>query len=166
MATIRGNWDEALRATEHRIALDPKSPHAHVTRGYLLWWMANPEPALLSLQTALCLDPKNPSDAVVVLFGWVEFMRGNYGSAIHWASKAQAANPQWFARDLTLALSYAMQGESERARAAVAAVLRASPEDNIRENLIVNSQEHLHPAFADFYERSMVPALRMVGFPE
>ena len=123
---------------------------------------------MVLLQQALALDPKNPRDLLLKNLSWVEYMLGDYDSAIDWALKFRQKNPTFLAGDTTLATAYALKGERERAKAAVEQALKANPKLTISSVVrsLKDPADRTHPAFRTWALETDVPAMRLAGFPE
>ena len=168
MAQLRGDFDGTLRAYQSRLKLEPKSQEAHVELANAYYHQVEPKRAHELLTRALALDPKYPLDSVVANLSWVEFMLGNYDAAIVWGLKAQAANPTWYARYMTLATAYAMKGDREKAAAAAAAAFKANPHNTISATtyMLDFPLVPVHPAYRTWALQHLVPAMKLAGFPE
>lgn len=170
IATMKGDFDGSLRAFERALALAPKEPAAYMGLANLLYWRAEPQRALVLLKQALALDPKSPRDVLLLNLSWVEFMLGDYDSAIAWALRFRELNPTFRPSDTntTLAVAYAMKGERERARAAMEASLKANPKNTISAyvSMMEDPANRFPPAYRTWALQTYVPALRLAGFPE
>lgn len=87
LTSMKGDVDGSMRALEKSLALSPKEPVVYVNLANSLYYRAQPQRALVLLQQALALDPKNPRDGLMINMSWVEFMLGDYDAAIAWARK-------------------------------------------------------------------------------
>jgi tetratricopeptide (TPR) repeat protein len=168
VAQLRGDFDATLRAYQSRLTLEPKSQEAHVELANAYYHQVEPKRAQELLSRALALDPKYPLDSVVANLSWVEFMLGNYGAAIEWGLKAQAANPTWYARYSTLATAYAMKGDHDRAAAAAAAAFKANSRNTISGTVMMLDFPLIpvHPAYRTWALQQLIPAMKLAGFPE
>jgi tetratricopeptide (TPR) repeat protein len=120
------------------------------------------------LKQAQALDPKNQRDLLLVNMAWVQFMLGDYDSAITYAHRFQEINPTYMPGDPTAAAAYASKGDREHANAAMEAALKADPTMSISASIrvIEDPASHIHPAYKSWFLQSYVPALRLAGFPE
>jgi len=119
------------------------------------------------LQQALALDPKSPSDVLLINLSWVEFMLGNYDRAIAWSLKFRESNPTFNPGDTTLAVAYAMKGDRERARAAMEVALKGDPANTISASIKYSDESnYADPAHRTWFLQTYVPAMRLAGFPE
>ena len=164
IAAKRGDWDEALRAAETRVALEPKSPGALNSLGVIHYWRVEPKAALELLQKAVDLDPRIVSDALLVNLAKVELMLGNYDAAIAWQLKAQGSDTALTRVDPTLPVAYALKGDSVKAKAAANAMLRAAPDFSVSSE--TKSLKDRPAAYQAYHERVIVPAMRSAGLPE
>ena len=168
IASMKGDFDASLQAHERALALAPKEPLVYINLANALYWRAEPQRAMVLLQQALALDPKNPRDLLLKNLSWVEYMLGDYDSAIDWALKFRQKNPTFLAGDTTLATAYALKGERERAKAAVEQALKANPKLTISNVVrsLKDPADNTHPAFRTWALETDVPAMRLAGFPE
>lgn len=168
LARHRGDGDAALQALERLVVLVPKTPATHINLAQELVFHAEPQRAQELLLKAQSLDPKRLSDGLAIVRTQVEFMLGHYDAAIEWGLKARAISPSFSPGDPTLALAYALKGDTVRAKAEREASLKIDPSSTISQTLhfFEDPANHHHPAYVRWVRETVVPAMRLAGFPE
>ena len=156
---LKRQHDEAIKAGERAIELNPNGAEAHVTLGFILIFSDKIESAIKLLERALRLNPI-PQPYYYTNLAMAYRYNGQYEKAIEVAKKALSGNPDQLTPYLTLAASYSSLNRTEEARKAVEEILR------------------IHPGFSLEYHANMLPyknqeeldkyinALRKAGLPE
>ena len=123
----RKKIDRAIAEMETWIELDPSEADAYLALAQALNAAGRAEAALTALDTSM---RHNPNFGFLTLFnlGLSHFMLGHYADAIQALESSTVRNPEFAPAMLLLAASYAEAGEAKKAREALAAVERRSPE--------------------------------------
>ena len=123
-----GQWEAALEASAKAIRLDPYSSGRLSHRAWMLMIAGGrPAEALALIEQAIAMDP--PGDFVEVRNACeVHLLLGQYEQAIARCEKAKGLSDfeDWWV-DLFLAAAYAHHGDTTKAAAAKAEVLRLVP---------------------------------------
>jgi tetratricopeptide (TPR) repeat protein len=124
---MQGKHDEAITAAKRQMELCPGGAEGYQNLGIALDFACRSREAIPMLEKALVLDPF-PSGGLfrnlASAYRWVE----QYEDAIDAGKKALQINTNDYFAYFLIARSYARLGRKEEARAAVADVLRISPE--------------------------------------
>jgi tetratricopeptide (TPR) repeat protein len=148
--------EEALRAADAALAINPNSAYAHATRATAESYLRRFEQAKSDLQQAKRLSPRDPR------FGqWHNLMAdaelglGHFDAAIDESSKAIDAGYRVFYSYLNLAAAHALKGDIDEAKTAFAEARRLNPTLSVK--WLSEHKPILQPAFE---------ALRKAGLPE
>ena len=152
------------RASESRLALEPKNPSSCNNLAIALIYGGEPERAIELLTQAINLDPKHPAEVVLLNMGRAYFMLGDNDTAIGWYLKSLETNPAYPTTYAYLAMAYALKGEEAKARAAVADLRRVNPEFKYAE--LRKPQSTSPVAYKEYFEKKYLPAARKAGLPE
>jgi tetratricopeptide (TPR) repeat protein len=98
--------------------------------------------------------------------GLAHLVLGDIDTAITWSLKASQVNPNNPGVWVRLAVAYAMKGESEKAAAAVAEVLKLNPKFKLSDFGSFKPMSASPPAYKEWYEKKFLPACRKAGLPE
>lgn len=153
----------ARRAQETRLSLLPKEPSAYHNLAYTFLLEGEPRRAVELLTQAINLRPKHPHEYVLLVMGLAYLMLGDNDASIEWVLKSLEKNPSLNRAYALLAMAYANQGESSKARAAVAEARRLVP--NLKLSTF-DGQVASSAAYKAWYESEVVPAWRKAGLPE
>ena len=158
-----GRWDAALEASEKEGSLDPYSNWGVGHAWVLTNQAARPAEALALIEQVIAADPPGGFDE---LRGACEahLLLGQYEQAIVRCEKARGLGSDDWWVDLFLAAAYGHRGETEKAAAAKAEVLRLVPGYSIA-RLKANGYS-LNPAFIRLAEEHFYSGLRKAGLPE
>jgi adenylate cyclase len=114
----RGEHYLALEAFARAIDLDPNFALAHANEAGELTLIGRPSEAQPLVEKAIMLSPHDPSIGVFYWFiGQADFYAGRYDQAIPWLRKSVEARPNLFFNRLYLASAYALQDETDSAKA-------------------------------------------------
>ena len=148
--------NDALRAADAGLAIDPNSAPLLATRSISETYLRQFEQAKSDAQQAMRLSPRDPA-----LSQWHNFMAdaeiglGHFNSAIDESSKAIDGGYRVFYSYLNLAVAHAFKGEMDAAKAALTEARRLNPKLSIK--WLTERKPVLQPAF---------DGLRKAGLPE
>ena len=154
LVTSRPN--DALRAADAGLAIDPNSAPLHAWRSIAETYLGHFEQAKSDVQQAMRLSPRDPS-----LSQWHNFMAdaeiglGNFDTAIDESSRAIDGGYRVFYAYLNLAAAHAFKGEIDQAKTALAEARRINPKLSVK--WLIEHKPVLQPAF---------DGLRKAGLPE
>ncbi|MEE1611625.1 adenylate/guanylate cyclase domain-containing protein [Microvirga sp. CF3016] len=158
--TITREYQRAGSMLERALALDPNSAWAWNRSGWLHNYQHDPEVAILHFERSLRLSPFDPmAFNCDVGIGCAHFIAKRYDQAALWQEKGWRAKPSatWVHR--TLAPSYALAGDLERARESVGELVKHYPGISI--SAIIEAMAFSQETMARFAE-----GLRLAGLPE
>jgi adenylate cyclase len=159
----RGNSAEAIAPAERVIELVPSLEWGHVVRGVALAQEGRFLEATGAVRRALRLNPRAPSGLLMNVAA-VNFATGRREKAVGQFERVRTANPDSIDSRLILAAHYEREGRHDRAGAAVAEILRITPDFSVaRAREMVGAWEKAvgPEEFAAYME-----ALREAGLPE
>jgi adenylate cyclase len=148
--------NEALRAADAGLAVDPNSAPLHSSRSIAQTYLRQFEQAKSDVQQAMRLSPRDPA-----LSQWHNFMAdaelglGNFDAAINECNKAIDGGYRVFYSYLNLAAARAFKGDTDEAKAALAEARRIHPKLSVK--WLIEHKPVLQPAF---------DGLRKAGLPE
>ena len=154
LVSLRPN--DALRAANAGLAVDPNSAPLLATRSIAETYLRQFEQAKSDVQQAMRLSPRDPA-----LSQWHNFLAdaelglGNFNAAIEECNKAIDGGYRVFYAYLNLAAAHALKGDMDEARAALAEARSLNPKLSI--NWLIERKPVLQPAF---------DGLRKAGLPE
>jgi adenylate cyclase len=122
--------DQAIAEAERAIALDPNDAKGYATLAQVLEHAGRPQDAFGLVEKAIRLDPQQQADYAVTL-GEAYYLTGWYEEAIAAFKRALVRYPNLLAAHALLAASYSELDREEEARAAMAEVLRLSPQASL-----------------------------------
>jgi adenylate cyclase len=148
--------EEALRAADAALAINPNAPYAHTQRANVETYLRQFEQAKSDVQQAMRLSPRDPG-----LGAWHNFMAdaelglGHFDAAIDESNKAIDAGYRVFYSYLNLAAAHALKGDIDEAKTAFAEAHRLNPKLSVK--WLSEHKPILQPAFE---------VLRKAGLPE
>ena len=131
LVSLRPN--DALRAANAGLAVDPNSAPLLATRSIAETYLRQFEQAKSDVQQAMRLSPRDPA-----LSQWHNFLAdaeiglGNLNAAIEEANKAIDGGYRVFYAYLNLAAAHALKGDTDEGRAALAEARRLNPKLSIK----------------------------------
>jgi adenylate cyclase len=159
----RGNLSEATAAAERVIALTPNSEYGHAVRGLALARGGRFLEASGAMRRALRLNPRAPS-TLLGFVAFVNFAAGRTEKAVEQLERVRMANPDNINSRTVLAAYYGREGQTGKASAAVAEILRINPDFSVARarELYAGWEDAIGPQeFAAYRE-----ALGKAGLPE
>jgi len=147
---------EGLRAADAGLAVNPNDALLHAARGLAENYLGHFEQGKAEVEQAMRLSPRDPN-----LGAWHNFASeaelglGHFDAAIEEANKAIDAGYRVFLTYTQLTVAYALKGNLEEAKAALAEARRLNPK------LTVKSMRERYPDF-----QWMSEGLRKAGLPE
>jgi len=150
-------WDEALRAIDAGLAINPNSARLYAARGWLEINVGGFEQAKSDEQQAMQLGPRDPNigDRHLAL-GSAELGLGHVDAAIEEFHKTDNGGCCDVASLVSLAAAYALAGKIDEAKSALAAARRIEPKLTVKWMLAQQT-----PNLPPLYE-----GLRKAGIPE
>ena len=166
LSDLQGDVDNALRAAERALELNPKLPLSYINLGFQYERRLNTQAAIDNYMKALALNPKHPLPGIFLNLAITQFRAGDMNSALGWATKARALNPNSNRTLRLLAAIYARLGHKDEARLIVKSLLALDPKFSIAREIEAETELDRYPAYQAWFMDQMVPALQLAGFPE
>jgi adenylate cyclase len=157
---------EAIPEFETAIAIDRSRAPAYAHIGWCKFLTGSVDEVVPNFERAIRLSPNEPGIALWQgRLGIVELLQSHTDEALTWLEKANSENPRLPVVHAYLAAAYALKGETERARAALAEARRLSP---LYASLasIKKSNWFDEPKIRALAEATYFPGLRKAGLPE
>jgi adenylate cyclase len=148
--------ERAIAEGERAITLAPNDADGYAQLGIILNFAGRPEEAIALIEKAIRLNPRYPAQYLGIL-GQAYTLTRQYEEAITLLKRSLTRNPNQLAAYVFLAVSYSESSREEEAQAAVAEILRLSPDFSLD-----GYQQRVHYKDPAVFER-FVPALRKAG---
>jgi TolB-like protein/Flp pilus assembly protein TadD len=164
----QGRYAEAIPEYELALALNRNWVGAMSSLGWCKFYIGAVEDAIPSIERAIRLSPR---DGQLANWYWrigvVHLVQSRLDEAIRWFEKARNTNPGYLVPYAFLAASYALEGQTEPAAAALLEA-RSLAGDN-RYSSIARARASGHwgvPAVQALFEATYFAGLRKAGMPE
>jgi len=157
---------EAMPEFEAAIAIDRSRAPAYAHIGWCKFLTGSVDEVVPNFERAIRLSPNEPGIALWHgRLGIVELLQSHTDEALSWLEKANSENPRLPVVHAYLAAAYALKGQTERARAALAEAQRLSP---VYANLasVQKSNWYDEPKIRALAEATYFSGLRKAGLPE
>jgi adenylate cyclase len=165
---VQHRYDDAIREYETAIALNHNLVAAIAALGLSRLLAGSIEEAIPAQEQAIRLSPRDPRlPNWYWRIGMVHLLQSRTDEAILWLGKARGANPALPGPHAWLASAYALNGDSERAAAALAEARRLSGDR--RYSRIARLQavgDWGVPKVRALFEATFFAGLRKAGMPE
>jgi adenylate cyclase len=139
LAYVVQQLDDGAAFIEQALALNPNLARAWNFSGWVRIWLGDPEIAIEHLARAMRLSPLDPAfHAMQAATASAHFFAGRHDEASSWAEKALREQPNNLDVIGLLAMSDALAGRPEKARAGMMRLVQLSPErrlSNINDRL-------------------------------
>ncbi len=161
-ALNHGDYVQARRAFESLLASSPKSMAAYNNLAECLLRGGESQAAIDLLKQALELSPGHPFAGSLFSMAVAHFQAGRNDDAIAWMQRALEANPSYTAAYAYLSMSYALKGDSAKAREWAS---RA-----INEKVTIADLDPPDPsspaAYHRYWDTTLRPAWHLAGLPQ
>jgi adenylate cyclase len=156
----------ARQNIETWLELNPNS-RGISTYGYILLLNGEATKALEIVSKIHKNNTKFPADFNLGALGRLHLVLGQTDLAIEYSLKATQVNSKVPGYWVSLAVAYALKGESNQAAAAVAEVKKLNPNaDGKSLNYLFKPLSASPPSYKEWYEKTYLPAYRKAGFIE
>jgi adenylate cyclase len=164
MFSVQQRWDPALEANAVSLRLDPNNADMHTSRALLLLWSGQAAASLPLTERAVVLNPSNAGQLLMIQCH--DFlMLSRLDEAIAACENSIGQYDQWLVY-VYLDAAYAQKGETNKAAATKAELLKRRPKLSI-ESLRAEMQTWSnHPVFQQQTEENVLAGLRKAGIPE
>jgi adenylate cyclase len=151
---------------ETAIALDPNNVIAVRQLGYTLMHLGDPEAAIPIIEKGIRLSPYDAGiPGAYQVLGLCHLLLGHMEQAIDFSRKSRAGNPRLYYTHSTLAAAFALNGDLDEARSALAEAIKLKPEINslarVRASFL-----YTNPEYVRLIEKTVFVGLRLAGMPE
>jgi TolB-like protein/cytochrome c-type biogenesis protein CcmH/NrfG len=127
----QGRPEESAAESETVLASNPNSVAALFNLSWCKAMTGSLDEAIPLAERAIRLSPRDPFlDGFYARIGWLHLLQSRTGDAVLWLEKARSVNPRSVQARSFLTAAYALEGETERAAAELAAVRRFSGNDH------------------------------------
>jgi len=159
VSMFRREFEKADAEADAALALTPRDAVALANLGSMLRYIHRPEEATDVLERAIRLDPFHPAFYLEWL-GDAYFLLGRLDECVEVVERGVALEPDFVALHVISAKCYAARGDEEKARKAVAQILRNNPQFTV-------TAFASYVPFSDAGDlRRNVEMLRKAGAPE
>jgi tetratricopeptide (TPR) repeat protein len=125
---MQNRLPEAQSEFETAVSLDPTNARAQLHLGETRLFLGEPEAGTAPLEQAIRLVPDGPNLAIAYwALGTCQLLLGRVDQAIDLLQTARAANPRLWVPYLYLAGAYGLKGDLDKAKAALAELMRLKP---------------------------------------
>jgi len=155
-----GRWDAALQASDERIRIAPSDPNSYVHRAEVLTSMGRPDEAMKLIDRVFAMNPPNRGYPLRTACQ-AHLLAGQADQAIATCEKLGSRDLVWHTR---MAAAYANNGDTEKAAASKAEVLRTVPGYTISQLRAKRYSDH--PEYVKLAEKYWYAGLRKAGFKE
>lgn len=156
LAVYRGDHAEAIRETQHAIALAPGYADAHAQLAWVLHFAGRPALGLQAMEQATRLNPRLPSIYRLVR-GALHYSQGNHAAAIADLEQAVMMNPSFQMLRLWLAAAYAAAGRIDDAEWQAAEAMALNP------GFTLDHVRRVYPIRDPDYRERLLADLRKAG---
>jgi adenylate cyclase len=163
---MQNRLPEAEREFTLSVALDPNNARAHLHLGETSLYLGNPK--CLPFEEVVRLSP-SPSPLAAINYwalGTCHLLLGNVDQAIDLLQTARATNARLWVPYFYLAGAYALQGNLEKARSALAESLLLKPALRSFARLQAENPWLGNPQYWALQEKTLNLGLRRAGFPD
>jgi adenylate cyclase len=158
---LQREHEDAVEELLAALDLNPNFALGHACLGLALAYGGKGAQAVVHLETAMRLSPRDPFFSVFIsMRGFAHFMAGEYAAGIDCGRRSVRQSPELSASWRTLALSAAMLGYLDEAQAAVARARQLQPDYSVA--WVERASPLVHAADRARY----CDILRHVGLPE
>jgi adenylate cyclase len=162
LAYVVQELDDGVSFIDQALALNPNLARAWHFSGWIRIWLGNPEIAIEHLARAMRLSPLDPAfHAMQAATASAHFFAGRHDEAAVWAEKALREQPNNLDVIGLLAMSDALAGRLEKARAEMRRLVQLSPGRRLS-----NVSDRLPPYRRPADRAKVLEAARKAGLPE
>jgi len=163
---IQSRCQEAIPEFERAIALDPSRVPAYAHIGWCKFLTGSIDEAIPYFQRAIRLSPSGPGIAPWYgRMGVMQLLQSHIDEAIAWLEKAKSENARLPFVHAYLAAAYALKGETERGRSALAEAQRLNSTYSSLAS-VEKSIWYADPRIRALAEATYFRGLRQAGLPE
>ena len=151
---------------ETAIALDPNNVAVVRQLGYTLMHLGDPEAAIPIIERGIRLSPYDAgTPGAYQVLGLCHLLLGRVEQAIDYSRKSRAGNPRLYYTHTNLAAAFALNGDLDEARAALAEAIKLQPSVSSLAQVRA-SFPYANPKYVTLIEKTVFVGLRLAGMPE
>jgi len=161
LAYLGFEHDEALRAIDRALALNPNSTRTLDSAGWIRVYAGDGAAAAVHFQRALRLNPRDPALGLLLSgLGLAFLVDGKYAQALEIGLKALQESRIWISAHLLITISLVQLGRIDEAKLAAQRMLKLAP------GLTLALRRKQMPIRDQAYRERVINALRIAGVPE
>jgi TolB-like protein len=161
LSFVVGDHEYGKALTDRAVVLNPNFAWGWLFSGWVRLWLGEPHEVIDRVARAMRLNPSDPhSQTVYHAMAIAHFFADRYSEAASWAEMAMREKPNFVRPFCVAAASYALAGQDENARAAMARVRQIDPD------LRLSDARELFPMKRPEDRSKWVNGLRLAGLPE
>jgi len=161
LSFVVGDHEYGKALTDRAVVLNPNFAWGWLFSGWVRLWLGEPHEVIDRVARAMRLNPSDPhSQTVYHAMAIAHFFADRYSEAASWAEMAMREKPNFVRPFCVAAASYALAGQDENARAAMARVRQIDPD------LRLSDARELFPMKRTEDRFKWVNGLRLAGLPE
>jgi TolB-like protein/DNA-binding winged helix-turn-helix (wHTH) protein/Tfp pilus assembly protein PilF len=166
--TVQNRCGDAIPEFERVIALNRNFQSAYANLGWCKFWMGSIEEAVPLQEKAIRFHHADPFLSVLYWrIGVVRLVQSRIGEAIITFEKARSINPNLVHAHAYLAAAYGLDGEIERAAAALVEARKLSRDNRYSSIAQLEAIEKFGvPKLRTLFEKTYLVGLRKAGMPE
>jgi len=164
---MQNRLPEAQSEFETAVSLDPTNARAHLHLGETRLFLGDPEASIASLEQAIRLAPDGPNLAIAYwALGTCQLLLGRVDQAIDLLQTARAANPRLWVPYLYLAGAYGLKGDLDKAKAALAELMRLKPAIKSLARMRAENRWLTDPRYQALEVKTLNVGLHRAGLPD
>ena len=164
---MQNRLPEAQSEFETAVSLDPTNARAQLHLGETRLFLGEPEAGTAPLEQAIRLVPDGPNLAIAYwALGTCQLLLGRVDQAIDLLQTARAANPRLWVPYLYLAGAYGLKGDLDKAKAALAELMRLKPAIKSLARMRAENRWLTDPQYQALQVKTLNVGLRRAGFPD
>jgi tetratricopeptide (TPR) repeat protein len=158
---MRGQWEDALKALEDELAINPSHAPSYAALGHTLTRLGRPQEALEQIHYAMRLSPKDNLAAYWLAYeGAAELELGRTEKAIEHLTNSYSQNSHYPVTLLTLAAAHALAGNAAEGTRYLDELAKLSPQFSRAKLIERYSGTRVHPSN---FKRGMLLVLAVSG---
>jgi tetratricopeptide (TPR) repeat protein len=164
---MQNRLPEAQSEFETAVSLDPTNARAQLHLGETRLFLGEPEAGTAPLEQAIRLVPDGPNLAIAYwALGTCQLLLGRVDQAIDLLQTARAANPRLWVPYLYLAGAYGLKGDLDKAKAALAELMRLKPAIKSLARMRAENRWLTDPRYQALEVKTLNVGLHRAGLPD
>jgi tetratricopeptide (TPR) repeat protein len=164
---MQNRLPEAQSEFETAVSLDPTNARAQLHLGETRLFLGEPEAGTAPLEQAIRLVPDGSNLAIAYwALGTCQLLLGRVDQAIDLLQTARAANPRLWVPYLYLAGAYGLKGDLDKAKAALAELMRLKPAIKSLARMRAENRWLTDPRYQALEVKTLNVGLHRAGLPD